>query len=617
MDMQTKLICNYQVYYNNRFMQMRENDKYKPEILINKNLYPNGDLGCEVIEFTEHTRVEITLVSNDSNAVLEIESYNGEDIITAKVGESIVVSPGMEQDNMLVPGEYSITIRTKDQIYEGMYKVAPSSIEEESLVNIRKYLEKIIKGLSYNIYTEKNRHKGGKSIEHTAFIFEVYKYMEGNWDNLISSINAIIDNPIIDIDKKYDKKCYSRKPDNKSQRWLSKKGQIYNSNPYVVNIYCEKHSELTYDSIENKILKKIIDYIYNILIDLCKNYSDGNEEFNNKIYKLEDQIRESEIHYNKIKDISYVQKAKFDVKNKIVGLTKERDKYIKNHEIFKIYLDKLVKMRNLICHYKNETWIKDINNYDNICKPSLKILKHKDYSEIYEIYRNLYSMKENGKKDNSFPHKKTSVLFEIYSYILIKEMLEEIGFEWTDGWLKKMDNILLYNGDLLSNESIVLTMNEYKIELIYDKEIDKANSIKDSNKSQLVSTNSKSRRPDIVLNLYKDDTFISSCIVEVKCRKKRYIYNTSEDTDVMYQLTDYSSLKYYNGDTGKVLKESCIDKIVVVYPKQQGPCRFKDNLYDFSFVQVEPTNLDTKPYGYNELKGEISEFLIANGVVGL
>lgn len=617
MDMLTKITCKYEINNNGKFIPIKvtKKEKYKPEILINKEEYPDGELGNEFIEFTEHTKVEIGLISDDTSAIMEVESYNNEEITKVIPGEKILLSPGEEKDNMLVPGYYSILVRTSDFIYRGLYKVRPSSIEWQALLNIRNYLEKIVKGLSYNIYAERSGRSSEKSIEHNTFIFELYKYIEENCNNLFSSINSIIDKPIIDIYKKYDIKCYSKNPDTKSQRWLSKKGQRYNTNQYIPNVYYEKHSELTYNTTENKIVKKILYYIYDILVQLYENYSKTSSKLNNKIKNLENQINESKKHYNDTKNIRNINKARKDMGSKIEGLKKQKEEHEKNQKTINMYVINVSKLKNLISHYKNETWLKNIVDCSNIFRPTVRLLKDKYYSEVYETYRKLYNMKVDGKKENTFPHKKTSKLFEIYNYILIKEILEDIGFKWDKGWLKEVDNILSYNGDLLPNETIILIKDEYKIELVYDKEFNKVNDIKNRDISQLVSINSNSRRPDITINLYEKNKFIGSFIIEIKCRKKQYIYNKNEDTDVMYQLRDYSSLKYYNGEQKKILRESAIDKIIVIYPKQGGAGKFKDDLYDFSFIQVEPTNLEERPYGYEEVKKEIEEFLFNKGVL--
>lgn len=134
--------------------------------------------------------------------------------------------------------------------------------------------------------------------------------------------------------------------------------------------------------------------------------------------------------------------------------------------------------------------------------------------------------------------------------------------------------------------------------------------LKKSGISQIIYTGtSQSRKPDILLNLYKEEKFKGSFIAEIKCRKKKYIYNKNQDNDVMSQIQDYNKFEYYNSMGNEPPVSDAIKKIVVIYPKQEGKCKFKDDLYGFSFIQVSPTDLEEKPYGYNELKEEICEFL--------
>lgn len=130
------------------------------------------------------------------------------------------------------------------------------------MLNIREYLEKIVRGLSYNIYAERNGHINSKCNHHDAFLFEMYKYIESNWYDFTSSVEFISKNPILDIYKEYNKKSYTKNPDSKSQRWLCKRGQTYNFIFYKINNYYEKHSKVTYNTFENKVVKKILEYIY-------------------------------------------------------------------------------------------------------------------------------------------------------------------------------------------------------------------------------------------------------------------------------------------------------------------------------------------------------------------
>ncbi|WP_161633595.1 DUF2357 domain-containing protein [Fervidicella metallireducens] len=603
--MQIKLVLNYKIFVNGKFIDTEIGENI---VTINKELFPNGDLGEEIFSFSEYTRTEMKFFCSDIQAKVEIETYESEDMVTLIPQQEILLSPGGEKENMLVPGFYQILIQTSECTFKGFYKVLPSSMDWERLLNMRNYLEKTVKGLSYNIYIQRSGNHE-KNFEHNIFFFELYKYLNKNADILLNNIRAIIDNPITDIFKEYKIKSYTKSNSSKSQRWLNSKGYKYNSNVYNPSMHYEKHSSISLDTRENKVIKKILDYFYKILLEILDNYNKIKKELLERRMNLNEQIKETERHFEKIKSIPSTKKAQKETELTIKRLNEESEEYFKNINIIDNYLNEINKIKNFIVQYKEETWLNEIDP-NIVIKPTTRLMKNRHYNEVYEIYCKQEAMLAQGKVSNAFPVKNTSKLFEIYSCLLVKKILEEMDFQWTDGWLKNIDDIMAYNGDLVSGEKIILKKDKFTIELIYDNELNKIKDVKNTRISQVVSVNSKSRRPDIILNLYKENKYKGSAIVEVKYRKKHYIYNNHEDTDVIYQLRDYSSLRYYDGEKNKLDTTSSVGKIIVVYPKQNGACKFKDNVSDFAFVQIEATDLTKeKPYGYEEVKEEICEFL--------
>ncbi|KGN02643.1 hypothetical protein Z969_03910 [Clostridium novyi A str. 4570] len=433
---------------------------------INNILYPDGILGDDFFEFAEYTEVKVGLNSSDPNAIIEIESYK--DDILIHNGEEKKICCKEDNEMMLVPGCYPITIKIQNRIYQGTYKIKPSSIEWEYLLNIREYLERVVRGLSYNIYIER-KNLGNLNKDKDIFILELYKFIKENYIKLINNINAIVDHPITDVYKKYDFKNYSIRQDKKSQRWLSKRGYT-NNVMSMTNIYWEKHSRLNYNTSENLMVKHVINHIFNILNEAYCIYLNDKNNLEFKKKKSLNKFNDKNDKFNIIKSDPNKKKIKRNLKSELYLLNLEVEKYKNEIQIISGDLNGINKIKSFIYYYKNETWFKNIEEV-RICKATMRLFRNKYYANIYNFYKELYNKDKSGRHKNIFPYKKTSELFEIYSYILIKEILEELGFKWKDGWLKDIKNILAYNGDLKSSEKIVLIKEPYKIELVYDKEI--------------------------------------------------------------------------------------------------------------------------------------------------
>jgi len=151
-----------------------------------------------------------------------------------------------------------------------------------------------------------------------------------------------------------------------------------------------------------------------------------------------------------------------------------------------------------------------------------------------------------------------------------------------------------------------------KVVISYDKLIKRDIELKGSSKSCIVSSFVNNRQPDILISLYKDNKFEKSMIVEAKYRKKRYIYNESNHTDVVYQAMSYRNFVYYDGEIKKISTKHIkpIEKVVVVYiaEKDEKEC-FKHDMYeDIEFISINPIEEEQDSSCY-DVKNSISEFL--------
>lgn len=565
--------------------------------------------------FYEYQKVKLKFISDNKNDYIELESYNNRELdfykndygtIKLTPEDELEISSGGDNEDMLVPGEYYIKVFKDDKAYESMYEVIPSNSDSSSIEYMRNYLEETLNSLSYNIYKERSIKKDFSS---SKMNFDLQNYLDSECKLLFNYMNMIVHNPITDIQKKYKVKSYSRRPDSKSQRWAYSKGVRYNKENGENRFY-EKHGYITYDVLENKNLKKILEYIYDLIIDMNSDYIREISIIEKNIKILEEKYKNLQIRQDEISNTIGYSKMAYEIGGELKFVENSIQSEEKKKNLIETYLYSVNKMKNQVGYYLNETWIKDIKS--NFGQPILikNIFRNKNYIEIYELYNRLSIINENKYYKKEFAHRRTSNLFEIYVFLLIKEVFEELGFKWSKGWLKEVKNIeSIINVNLDSGESITLEKGNIKVVMSYDKLIKRDIDVKGSSKSQIISSFVNNRQPDILISIYKDSKFKKSIVIEAKYRRKNYIYNELNNTDVMYQVLAYRNFVYYDGDIKKVSMKHVkpIEKVFVMYISDDHS--FVHDIYDdIEFIGISPTS---KGIGssYEEVKNKISILL--------
>lgn len=590
MDMQTKVV----------FITGKAPYEDVKELYIDENNYPGFDLNEEFFVFSEHTQVKVQLLSEEPSAYMALETYDQEEMtIIYPDGKEYIISQGGENKSMIVPGYYEINIYISDKVYHGFYKVEPSSISWEGLMKIRDFLEKLVSGLAQNLYLRKM----GKQSEYVAqdrSLLEMYEHIVNNERMLMNNIDSLVKDPITIIEKKYRQQPYSKVPDMKSQKWLSKKGMTINSNVYVPEINYEKHSVLGLNTLENRWIKKIMHHTIYIIADLQKAYNKIMERINREINLKKVEYNDALSRYeNTINDKLLSKRYKYQIEQRVKILGEEIKNYRKKADFIQRLLRNLKRIKAEIAHYEYETWFAEITGYEKKLKTSLKLVKEHRYFQIYTFYRKLLVMEKNrhGKK-TSFPFKKTSLLFEYYTVVLVIDILESLGYKWEKGWLADSIDPMIFNGEIPRETEMVFRKDDVYLELVYDKEV--GSEPDNPTKDQIVSINSTHTRPDIKITAYNDANKLLGCIIiEVKCSRSNYIYSGNGDTKVIEQIKDYMNFGHYDARSECSLPGG-VNKVILVYPKQRFSITYPK--YNFSFIQLDPADENN---GCEELKEEL------------
>lgn len=574
------------------------------------NLYSKDQQKNEIEVVKEYEGIKLRFESINPNDRMYIEKYDTEELVEIEPGDSLQIIKTGETESMLVPGDYLVLVRSSSGVFEALYRIEPKNMSWGELSNLKIYLEKKLLGLSFDLL--KNRTGVFEDDQNQVpNALKIYQHFQKNFGKLRFNLEKIIDNPIVDVVQIYEETKISRKPDNKSQRWLSKKGASKNVSYHTPMYFKEKHTTLTKDNLENRWVKHIVRTTRVNLKQLQTMFRNSYSEQQSKIEKKQNEQLEYEYRISRIINKMGFETKKRELNKLIQSGLKSIDQLIEGRRriernIFEI--NKYIAYLSRVEQGESLALVKKITEK----KPTLRLLQDSRYSGLYQFYRNIESLqKRESAKQVTFPYKKTSLLFEYYVLCLVIDILRENNYKWTNGWLADETDHTLLIGNLSSETSLIFEdeSGEYYIELAYDTIIvDRDESISH------FKANIK-KAPDIRVSIYKNNNeFLNTLILDAKYRSHRYLWDDKEENDVMKQLSDY--LRIWHWDINKPdrfrLNRSAVSKVIAVYPKQMGAeSFFEKNDRTLAFVQIEPSDPESniKPFGYNVLKQLIDEFL--------
>jgi hypothetical protein len=568
-------------------------------------LYPHGSIGFSGISVKEYDRVTVEILSNDNSAVLQLETSEREDPLEIYSGESIVIMEGRDAEDMLVPGDYPFFVKAGGSQYEAIYRVLPNSLGMDSLLNLRDYLEKTARGLSFSLL----RRRLGVFMEGPELlptVLQMFHRIQEKYTEIKNNLDALIKNPHMSIEKQYQEYPVQRRPDAKTTRWLVKRGAAASLFTGYGMSY-EKHAVLSSDNPENRWLLRILKYLQYILRQIEYSLNESLEKLverrGNKLSDLENLQK----NYNLMIKKDNMKKDVEETAGRIKAFKKELKKYDTEIGTINDYKLRVLRMMSTFARVQHDTWLAEIHVSNKVEKPTLRMMKDPRYASLYRFYKEIQKLhrREVSVKEKAVTYKKTSLLFEYYVFIIVSKILEELGFEWVSGWLAdRPDNPLLLD-ELTSDTLLRFESNEGYIEVAYDTHLPRI--IQDYDRSQFIAN--IARQPDIRIAYYSHEGVLLGCqIIEVKCSKFWTLWSDFGETDQMRQIRDYLNIQHYDVNTGRAMH--VVKNVIVVYPKQNkvGSPLYK-HAKQLVFVQLEPTDYGEEPYGYDVLKECLREWL--------
>jgi hypothetical protein len=573
------------------------------------------DSGIEVSEYA-HVQVRVE-AAFDPHTTLKIESFEKENILEIKeFDQDVTIMAGQNTEHMLVPGHYPFEVLYQGKKFYSYYTVLSKDFSSESLLNLRQYLEMILKGLSYDLMKQRLGMATPVSNINPSLL-QLFQFIYKNKNHIQRNLEMIMKDPVTDLVGEYQLRTSSQKPDRKSLRWQAQKGKnTLISNPRV---YYEKHAQLSLINIENQWVRFIINYFLQSLRKLELSFQKEitlihrkqNHQSNLLILNQRQLAELGSNTFGYQKSMDDLKRNRTRITGRINELEKEKENY-QNHKQF------IRQITYLFTDFGNLSGLQSISQHKPR-KVTQRLLKDHRYRRLYNLYKEL-SRLETKHVDSQIPgiqFRRTWQLFEYYNVGLMIDILRDNGYRWVEGWLASKDNPHQHIGTLPEDTILRFekTDSDHYIELAYDTELE--HGIKDQTYSRYFNGNG--RRPDIRLTIYRKDGSLYShkagLILEVKCRRHRYLINEEIEPDIKAQLKEFMNLEYYDSQErdGYSVKNP-IKQVIVLYPKQSGMEPIKnDHVYGerLIYIQIEPNDpsSESKPFGYESLKSKIDDFL--------
>lgn len=571
--------------YNYKFkVEIYQNDIRKVEKLkffdSEKKCFDNR-IAC--IEENRITEMLFDCEYMDSKLYMDGLESLPEDLTKEDESGDVYISPSLQKISLfqkdfypLIPGIFRIVIVIKDIKYYSLVEVKAKLITKNELDIIKEDLEKTVNGLAFELI-RKNISLGNDKFKDAPM--ELYKFfvIQKNFSKVMSALADIRIRPNYKITKKYK---------------IEYEDKVKSLDNITVKNYLNKSisegflkvpiKTFEYNLAENQWIKKIIKHV---------------TEFLNKFINLS-----SNLIIIKERTIEELSKYSYEESNKL--RIKEERKSVEYLNTLKTLAIKMKTSMNII---KSTEWYGEVTNNSGINIPHV-LFSDSRYNAIYKLYKELIDSKFNIELDNKFTFqwRRTDELYEIWCYIKVCELIisKDFGFEIDGGWLfdNNINSKKVLIPELKSSSTVNFRKRDIRIKLIYDCEIPHHSEDTSLEKNPLYITSIKNK-PDARLDIYKENSYIGSILLEFKYRNRKWLWKTKyeyyqSDTSVIKQLVSYgnncSSIYLFKNDKNAATKFNKyikpVSKVLILYPKGDNEHRIIDEVIDHNlkFIMFKP-----------------------------
>lgn len=529
--------------------------QYKIEFVVGKGLperlrfEDTGDVDDgAMFSFSENQHVYLTFDSanNDDRLYMEGLDWLGFSDASEDEGGDFYFKPRPEpydlyggndkkyENASLLPGYYQLKLITSDGELFGAIHVIPKLMEIADWEKMRNEIEDTIHGLSISFQTTRSKRYTFQPEFDIPTVFQKYQIIRNELPQLQATSMSLETNPRSEIKKSYSWK----RPYEKAildQNTIKARLQHPEKMDYL---YSPKRF-ISYNLDENMWVKNSISTLISITTDTCKSY----QEYEEGVRRQEANLR-----YN--------------------------DDYVKLIKLLNDDISVISKFRNQLIHLLYVGWMAEVDTAPNKMLPRAATMDVR-----YMFFQQLITKLKNNTDIQSFDArygyywKRTDVLYEIYAYIRLINILKELGFAPTEGWIFDESN---KNYPFLNDgTNVILISDKMKINLVYNEEIW-------ANSKGPLKPSGRHKKPDIRIDMYdlESDTFVGTIILDTKYRPLKniaYQYEGAYTTKHADQLNEYSNFSsdVFMSDVSEKKKRIYIDnnqlrvvnQVIVLYPK--------------------------------------------------
>ncbi len=490
------------------------------------------------IEETSFLYVRMECSSN-ANVKIECDTYTLGEKETRNTDGMLVLNNQIDYqlsggDLYYLPGQYKILYTTSNGTKEFYFHVRRNKeLSQEGYYTIIDRIEQLLHGLVFDM------RKKGKTQSTTYSLFALKDTLEKEYEPFRNELSYLLNHLNNDL-----KNVYVRS--DSIGRMDSKTIKMNLTHPSYINKPISKKKEMTYDTLENRNLKKMIQEMKNELLQIMISIDWKRE---NIVFDEEEEIQ------------SFSKKM---VKEKM-----EKDK---------TEMDAFLNSVGAICQ-----------KYFSLCG---RILNHPIMKTISDIpTRNYHSRKETELKkriddllDSSktaYRFKSSQQIFEYYGYYLIHNALSKSGYQ------------LITELDFTSfreNDTCIYYVSSNRIAAVYYGPYCE-NYLTTDKRDITVSVNSDHKSPDFIIRMYDKNTgeFLFENVFEVKYIpfwKVEAIKDKKED--IIETASDYLQFGYLTENAE--LKLGVIHKVFVLFVAKEEKVTDLNDLHRIYLLGVTGTD---------------------------
>jgi len=572
-------------------MAMHREDEGSPIVFfIGRQEVPRLVTQYSIIEVFERENLYVSFTAEQEDTYLYIDGLDGYDSSKIHLDEEGIpcLRPGTQhfplysdanEDYPLIPGDYMVFLKSKGEVndsLEATLRVRPNNITEDQLDVMRNELNEIVQGLAYDQTRTCNGIKlyGGSGLLPPKVLSEFV-----NLKYMVKEIGVTLEDlarrPDQYLERHYRevKANVNCKQDAKSYRWLlSVQGQRANVAAKSVGqpeVILGVIDHLTYNTPENRMVLSFLDY-FSAQLELV-------------LHAIRCTITEKQRAIETRAPYVVLQKSTNHevraLKAKLVGLESMEREMQKGIFQVRKYRDYPV--------FKGLKPLKAANHF------SPKIQRDWRYKKVFTWWKQLRAQDFQIPLCQEFKvqWKRTDVLYEYWCYIKTIIALEQAGYSPVSGWIYddsyRASQEFLF--PVLQDETLVkMVKGSICLSVLFNEKMARAKrgALRIRRILYMEGTNYK---PDIRIDVFNNDVYTGSIIVDAKYRKRLNIWNNDRVEEEnrpknMNTLQNYSnSLKFVKDPAGV----SKAIRVIALHPSH-GPEVEEIADTNVSLVQLRP-----------------------------